>query len=137
MCLIRKNTIVLIGGVLAAMLVVASAVFLVLRSDKLLEIDNLTPALKPARTQEEIWTEYAKNINRLLVMVNNSEESAEIILGKVGAGFFDIFVPTEKKDLHIQTLLKIQKLKSDGSIDSREKMREYMVPLLSALLERN
>lgn len=151
MYLTRKNTILFVVGILLAMLIVAPIVFFTLRSgkadpkennkinDKAGILENQVPVGVPkvVKTQEEIWTEYDKNINTLLTLVNTSEESPEVILSKVEAGFFDIFVPTDKKDLHFQTFLQIQQTKLDGNIDSKEKLREYMVPLLTALLNRD
>lgn len=149
----RKNNIIFVVGVLIAMLIIAPVLFFVLHPEKKVKKENNKisvaenqasyaekkapfDAQKPVRTQEEIWTGYEKNINTLLNLVNSSEEDTKVILDKVETGFFDIFVPNQKKDLHIQTLLQIQKLKSSGSIDSKEKMREYIVPLLTALLQK-
>ena len=157
MYLTRKNTILLIGGVLTVMLIVAPILFFILRNGDSLPagrqdaknenvLENQAPVTqpqvlpkeqKPTRTQDEIWMEYTKNINDLLNLVNTSEESVEVILFKMEAVFLSITVPGEERDLYLKTFLQIQKLKSDGTIDNKEKLREHIVPLLSALLDRS
>lgn len=142
MYLTRKNNNLFIGGILLTIFVVVPVLFFVLytkKSNEAFYIPQKTPfeERKPARAQEEIWIDYKKNINQLLSLINSSDENIDVILSEVEAGFFDIFVPTKKKDLHIQTLLQIQKIKSNSDIDSQEKLQEYIVPLLNALLDKN
>ena len=91
---------------------------------------------KIIRTQEEIRIEYEKNISVLLETTRLTEGSISEILAQTEASFFDIFVPNDKRDLHIQTLLEIQKLKREETFNGAEELKIRLIPLLEALLKK-
>ncbi len=137
------------GGFLLILIFVLSWLFVWTRSrDDKDKTDTQTPPAqgenvkteeaRPARTQAEIIPEYNRNMKQLLETIQAMEGTKEEIFSRAEAGFFNIYVPNDLKDLHIQTLLEIQKLadKPKESADAGV-VKERLSSLLNNLLEKN
>ncbi len=135
----------MVGGLISLIILVLTLLFLLdfysekydaEASEKVQPIsDSAVDESKVLRSQEEISEEYRQNIGELLETLQIMEGSSEEIFSKAEAGFFDILVPTDLRDLHIQTLLKIQKMEDEEMFVDKEALRNRLIPLLITLLK--
>jgi len=99
-------------------------------------INGSTVKTKVLKSQEEIWPEYKENIGKLLETIEVMEGDSEAILQKTEAGFLNIFVPNDLREMHINTLLEIQTIDQFEYFKDPEALRSKIIPLLSKLLEQ-
>lgn len=87
------------------------------------------------RSQEEISNSYKQNmdraINRLGVLENREE-----IVSVSQSSFFDIYVPTDLKDMHLQKMLEVRRLVEQADL-SNDELKEKVIGIFNELLIEN
>ncbi len=106
------------------------------KTDKSQETGSQSNAeVKILRSQEEITASYKEYMNRLIERLQKAE-SREDVVGISQNMFFDVYVPTDLKDMHVQKMLETNKLIEDITLDA-EQLKEKLIYIINELLAEN
>lgn len=91
--------------------------------------------VKILRTQEEIATSYKGSMERAIDRLNKAGSREDVVSVSENM-FFDIYVPTDLRDMHVEKLLEANKLLEDTSLN-KEGLKEKLIYIINELLAEN
>ena len=104
-------------------------------SEKAKTDENAGAEVKILRSQEEIAVSYKGSMERLSGRLEEAKDKGEIV-SIVSSGFFDIYVPTDLRDLHLQKMLEAFKLMERADLTGEE-TKEKIILIIKELIKEN
>lgn len=97
--------------------------------------DGISAEVNDLRSQPEIIAGYRDNMTNLLGTLDRVDDYQEI-LARANAGFLDIYVPNDMRDLHLRALLDIKRFE-EGSAVSAVELKDFIKTRVEELLRKN